>query len=69
VSALTPGKIITDREHAELPYRQGQRHADPSRDLLKICGLERHGRNGNVGHGFVRTQTKTRVFVSLLTVW
>jgi adenine deaminase len=54
VIRIIPGKIITDREHAELPYRHGQRHADAARDLLKICVLERHGRNGNVGRGFVR---------------
>lgn len=54
VIGIVPGKIITDREHAQLPYRGGQRHADPSRDLLKVCVLERHGRNGNVGRGFVR---------------
>jgi adenine deaminase len=54
VIGIIPGKIITDREYTELPYRRGQRHADPSRDLLKICVLERHGRNGNVGRGFVR---------------
>jgi adenine deaminase len=53
IIGIVPGKIITEREHAELPYRGGQRHADPSRDLLKICVLERHGRNGNVGRGFV----------------
>jgi adenine deaminase len=54
VIGIIPGKIITAREYAELPYRHGQRHADPSRDLLKVCVLERHGRNGNVGRGFVR---------------
>lgn len=54
VIGIIPGKIITDREYAELPYRHGQRHADPSRDLLKVCVVERHGRNGNVGRGFVR---------------
>ena len=54
VIGIVPGKIITAREHADLPYRDGLRHADPSRDLLKICVLERHGRNGNVGRGFVR---------------
>jgi adenine deaminase len=53
VIGIVPGKIITEWEHAELPYHGGQRHADPSRDLLKICVLERHGRNGNVGRGFV----------------
>ena len=54
VIGIIPGKIITAREHADLPWRDGHRHADPSRDLLKICVLERHGRNGNVGRGFVR---------------
>jgi adenine deaminase len=54
VIGIIPGKIITAREYAELPYRHGQRHADPSRDLLKVCVLERHGHNGNVGRGFVR---------------
>jgi len=54
VIGIIPGKIITAREYADLPYRGGLRHADPSRDLLKVCVLERHGRNGNVGRGFVR---------------
>ena len=54
VIGIIPGKIITEREYAEMPYWGGQRHADPSRDLLKICVLERHGCNGNVGRGFVR---------------
>ncbi len=54
VIGIVPGKIITPREYAELPYRDGLRHADPSRDLLKVCVLERHGRNGNVGRAFVR---------------
>ena len=54
VIRIIPGKIITEWEHAELPYHHGERHADPARDLLKICVLERHGRNGNVGRGFVR---------------
>jgi adenine deaminase len=54
VIGVIPGKIITAREHADLPYRDGLRHADPSRDLLKVCVLERHGRNGNIGRGFVR---------------
>lgn len=54
VIGIIPGKIITAREHADLPYSDGKRHADPARDLLKICVLERHGRNGNIGRGFVR---------------
>ena len=54
VIGIIPGKIITAREYADLPWRDGLRHADPSRDLLKVCVLERHGRNGNIGRGFVR---------------
>ncbi len=54
VIGIIPGKIITRRLEAKLPYRDGLRHADPAHDLLKICVLERHGRNGNIGRGFVR---------------
>jgi adenine deaminase len=54
VIGIIPGKILTDRLEANLPYRDGKRHADPEHDLLKICVLERHGRNRNVGRGFVK---------------
>ena len=54
VIGIIPGKILTEHLHADLPYRNGQRHADPARDLLKVCVLERHGRNGNIGRGFVK---------------
>ena len=54
VIGIIPGKILTERLQADLPFRNGQRHADPERDLLKICVLERHGRNGNIGRGFVK---------------
>jgi adenine deaminase len=54
VIGVTRGKIVTERRQADLPYRGGLRHADPSRDLLKVCVLERHGKNGNIGRGFVQ---------------
>jgi adenine deaminase len=54
VIGIVPGKILTQRLQADLPYRGGMRHADLERDLLKICVVERHGRNGNVGRGFVK---------------
>jgi adenine deaminase len=54
VIGLIPGKILTGHLQASLPYREGARHADPEHDLLKICVLERHGRNGNIGRGFVQ---------------
>lgn len=54
VIGIIPGKILTEHLQAKLPYRDGKRHADPEHDLLKVCVLERHGRNGNVGRGFVK---------------
>ena len=54
VIGIIPGKILTEHLQASVLYRNGQRHADQEHDLLKICVLERHGRNGNVGRGFVK---------------
>jgi adenine deaminase len=54
VIGIIRGKILTDRLQANLPFSGGMRHADPEHDLLKICVLERHGRNGNIGRGFVK---------------
>ena len=54
VIGIIPGKILTEYLHADLPFRDGKRHADPERDLLKVCVLERHGRNGNISAGFVK---------------
>src|SRR3984957_8939480 len=54
VIGIIPGKILTEHLQADLPLRDGLRHADPEHDLLKICVLERHGRNGNIGRGFVK---------------
>ncbi len=54
VIGIVPGRIITDHLTETMPFRDGHRHADTARDLLKICVFERHGRNGNVGRGFVR---------------
>ena len=54
VIGIIPGKILTEHLQASVLYRDGKRHADPGHDLLKVCVLERHGRNGNVGRGFVK---------------
>ena len=54
VIGVLRGKIVTERRQADLPYSGGFRHADPSRDLLKVAVLERHGKNGNIGRGFVQ---------------
>jgi adenine deaminase len=37
-----------------LPYRDGCREADPANDVLKVCVVARHGKNRNIGRGFVK---------------
>jgi adenine deaminase len=54
VIGLRINQIITDALSMTLPYRDGQRHPDPTQDVSKIAVLERHGKNGNIGRGFVR---------------
>lgn len=51
---LVPRHVATQRLDLPLPPdADGLKHADPSRDLAKVAVLERHGRNGNIGLGFV----------------
>jgi adenine deaminase len=45
--------LLTERLTFDLPYRNGRRYADPAQQVHKLSVLERHGRNGNVGRGFV----------------
>ena len=54
VIGIIDGKIITEHLHEELPVEDGDKRPDPSRDLVKIAVIERHGRNGNIATGFVR---------------
>jgi adenine deaminase len=54
VIGVIPGKIITERLAAVPLRRDGFLHADPSADLAKVAVIERHGRKGNIGKGFVR---------------
>ncbi len=48
------GLIVTEAAEAQLPVRDGCVQAAPSQDVLKLAVIERHGRNGNIGLGFVR---------------
>ncbi|HEU4385214.1 MAG TPA: adenine deaminase [Anaeromyxobacteraceae bacterium] len=48
-----PDGIATGSEVAEAALRDGFAVADPARDLLKMAVVERHGRRGTVGLGFV----------------
>jgi adenine deaminase len=49
-----PGQIVTKEDVSRATVQDGLAVADPGRDLLKLAVVERHGRNGNVGLGFVR---------------
>jgi adenine deaminase len=54
VIGVTAGSIITAQYTLPVPLVSGERVADPAADILKICVLERHGRGGNIGRGFVQ---------------
>lgn len=54
VIGIIEGKIITDHLHEMIPITDGDKRADPARDLIKIAVIERHGKNGNIATGFVR---------------
>ncbi|MFZ5750290.1 MAG: adenine deaminase [Pseudomonadota bacterium] len=54
VIGILPGKIITEHRTETIPPVDGDKRPDPSRDLMKIAVIERHGQNGNIATGFVR---------------
>jgi adenine deaminase len=54
VIGIIEGKIITEHLREEIPIVDGDKRPDPSRDLLRISVIERHGKNGNIATGFVR---------------
>jgi adenine deaminase len=54
VIGAVPGQILTLKEQARLPAREGFLQADPERDIAKLAVFERHQASGRVGLGFVR---------------
>jgi adenine deaminase len=54
VIGIIPGKIVTAHLTMTLPYRNGERGVDVENDVLKIAVLARHGKNRNIGKGFVK---------------
>ncbi|MCB2127779.1 MAG: adenine deaminase [Rhodobacteraceae bacterium] len=54
VIGIIEGKIITEHLTEDIPVLNGDKLPDPSRDLVRISVVERHGRNGNIANGFVR---------------
>ncbi len=55
VIRIVPGQIVTEYDTAELPVdAAGNLLAEPGQDVAKLVVVERHGRTGNIGVGFVR---------------
>lgn len=53
VIGVNPGSLITEKLSFELPLINGKKYSDPARDILKTAVIERHGKNGGIGLGFV----------------
>jgi adenine deaminase len=51
---IVPGKLITGKSVEELRTIEHIILPDKDRDILSIAVIERHGKNGNIGRGFVR---------------
>ncbi|MCC6476257.1 adenine deaminase [bacterium] len=51
---VIPDQIVTAQYHATLPMRDGSLQSDPTQDIAKMVVIERHGRGGGIGKGFVR---------------
>ncbi len=54
VIEIVPGKLITNRDTEELKTDGRTVLPDIERDILAIAVIERHGKSGNIGRGFVR---------------
>ncbi|MDB5589221.1 MAG: ade [Devosia sp.] len=53
VIGVKPGLILTFRESATLAVTEHGLQPDLAADVIKVAVIERHGRNGNIGRGFV----------------
>lgn len=53
VIGVRPGLILTFREEASLAVTEKGLQPDTAADVIKVAVVERHGKNGNIGHGFV----------------
>ena len=54
VIEVIPHTIISKKFSYPLPEKNGELSGVPEMDIQKLAVLERHGRNGNIGKGFVR---------------
>jgi adenine deaminase len=54
VIGIIPGKIVTEHLTLSLPCQNNQRFPDAAQDVLKVAVIGRHGKNRNIGRGFVK---------------
>jgi adenine deaminase len=54
IIGVVPGQLVTEHLIEEPAVHDDLAIADPERDLAKMVVIERHGRSGTVGRGFVR---------------
>ena len=50
---VAPGRVVTDHVRKQVPARGNARLADPANDIAKVAVVERHGKDGSIGRGFV----------------
>ncbi len=50
---VAPGRVVTDHVRKQVPAKGNERVADPANDIAKVAVLERHGKDGSIGRGFV----------------
>jgi adenine deaminase len=53
VIGVVAGRIITERVMMTLPAQNGLAQIDLAQDAIRVAVVERHGKNGNIGRGFV----------------
>ncbi len=50
---VAPGRVVTDHVRRMVSAKGNERIADPASDIAKVTVIERHGRDGSIGRGFV----------------
>ena len=60
VIGIIEGQVVTENRMLDVPAFGGARRADPQRDILHVCVLARHGKNRNIGRGFVQGMQLSR---------
>ncbi len=53
VIGVTAGRIITERLDLDMAANRGEVQADLDQDAIKVAVVARHGKNRNIGRGFV----------------